>query len=76
MVDSPDCLAIFLSISVFHFLLFLFPTFSWHDFVCNSEVSLGASYWSRSLESDATVRADYALTTTTFSCWLRAVDLR
>ena len=24
-----------------------------------------ASYWSRSLESDATVRADYALTTTT-----------
>jgi len=25
----------------------------------------GASYWSRSLESDATVRTDYALTTTT-----------
>jgi len=24
-----------------------------------------ASYWSRSLESDATVRANYALTTTT-----------
>ena len=27
-----------------------------------------ASHWSRSLESDATVRADYALTTTTSSC--------
>jgi len=27
--------------------------------------SVEASYWSRSLESDATVRADYALTTTT-----------
>ena len=26
-----------------------------------------ASYWSRSLESDATVRADYALTTTTLT---------
>ena len=42
-----------------------------------------ASYWSRSLESDATVRADYALTTTTtrfvvdllwIYCW-SAVDL-
>ena len=29
--------------------------------------SVEASYWSRSLESDATVRADYALTTTTAS---------
>ena len=29
--------------------------------------SVEASYWSRSLESDATVRADYALTTTTTS---------
>jgi len=32
--------------------------------VCDS---VEASYWSRSLESDATVRADYALTTTTTS---------
>jgi len=29
--------------------------------------SVEASYWSRSLESDATVRADYALTTTTMT---------
>ena len=31
----------------------------------NNVPNVGASNWSRSLESDATVRADYALTTTT-----------
>jgi len=41
------------------------PTNSAATKQCSLCDSVEASYWSRSLESDATVQADYALTTTT-----------
>jgi len=41
------------------------PTNSAVTTICSNCDSVEASHWSRSLESDATVPADYALTTTT-----------
>jgi len=52
------------------------PTPPWQQ-QCSHCDSVEASHWSRSFESDATVPADYALTTTTtsrYTCGYCAVD--
>ena len=51
------------------------PRTKWTDQLCrdNNNVPIatlcGGNYWSRSLESDATVPADYALTTMSYRLW-------